>query len=97
MCKGNNKQIISPHPLVSIVTIVFNGVSHIQQTIESVINQSYSNIEYIIIDGASTDGTVDVIKQYNSIVTYWSSEPDKGIADAFNKGIQAAKVILLAF
>ncbi|WP_455674852.1 glycosyltransferase family 2 protein [Phocaeicola sp.] len=74
------------YPTVSIVTVSYNAVSTIEQTILSVINQSYPNIEYIIIDGGSTDGTVDIIKQYSDRIAYWVSEPDKGMYDALRKG-----------
>ena len=79
------------HPLISIITIVFNGVKTIEQTINSVINQTYKNIEYIIIDGASTDGTVDIIRKYEDRIANWTSQPDKGIYDAMNKGVGKAK------
>lgn len=78
-------------PLISIITVVYNDVSLIEKTIISVVNQTYKNIEFIIIDGGSTDGTVDVIKKYANQINYWVSEPDKGIYDAMNKGISAAK------
>ena len=78
-------------PLVSIITVVFNGASHIRQTILSVLQQSYKNIEYIIIDGGSTDGTLEIIKEFDSLIDYWKSEPDSGISDAFNKGISFSK------
>ena len=77
-------------PLVTIKTVVFNGVKHIEQTIQSVINQTYKNIEYIVIDGGSTDGTLDIIKKYDKIIDYWISEKDGGIYDAMNKGILLA-------
>lgn len=77
-------------PLISVVTVCFNAVRDIEKTILSVINQTYQNIEYIIIDGGSTDGTVDIIKKYAGHITYWVSEPDKGIYDAMNKGIKVA-------
>lgn len=75
---------------ISIVTVSFNAARTIEQTILSIINQTYSNIEYIIIDGGSTDGTVDIIKKYAERIAYWVSEPDKGIYDAMNKGIKIA-------
>lgn len=78
------------NPLVSIVTIVYNGVSHLEETIQSVFNQSYAPIEYIIIDGGSTDGSVELIKKYSDRLAYWVSEKDKGISDAFNKGVLRA-------
>lgn len=77
-------------PLVSIVTVVRNCEQFIEQTILSVINQSYSNIEYIIVDGDSTDKTLDIIKTYEDRIDYWLSEPDAGIYDAMNKGIKLA-------
>lgn len=76
--------------LVSVITIVYNGEKYLEQTIQSVLSQSYKNIEYIIVDGGSTDGTLDIIRKYDSQLAYWKSEPDKGISDAFNKGITLA-------
>jgi len=75
---------------ISIITVCYNSVRTIEQTIQSVIHQSYNNIEYIIIDGGSTDGTLDIIRKYESKIAYWISEPDQGIYDAMNKGIQVA-------
>lgn len=75
---------------VSIITVSFNSVKTISDTIESVFTQTYSNIEYIIIDGASSDGTVDLIKTYGSRISKFISEPDVGIYDAINKGIRCA-------
>jgi glycosyltransferase involved in cell wall biosynthesis len=75
---------------VSIITVSLNSVNTIERTICSVIQQSYKNIEYIIIDGASTDGTQEVIKKYKDKIAYYISEPDNGIYDAMNKGIDKA-------
>jgi len=78
------------NPLVSVITIVYNGENYIEQTINSVLNQSYKNLEYIIIDGGSKDNTLSIIKKYENRITYWVSEKDSGISDAFNKGIARA-------
>lgn len=77
-------------PKVSIITVVYNGITEIENTILSVINQTYSNIEYLVIDGGSSDGTIDVIRKYESKIDYWQSEPDGGIYFAMNKGIELA-------
>jgi len=76
-----------PTPFFSIVTIVKNNRQFVEQTINSVLNQGYRNVEYVVIDGGSTDGTVDIIKSYASRITKWVSETDDGIAEAFNKGL----------
>ena len=75
---------------ISVVTVCYNAADSIEQTMLSVLGQSYPDIEYIVIDGGSTDGTVDIIKKYTDRLAYWVSEPDKGIYDAMNKGIAAA-------
>lgn len=85
------------NPKISVITIVYNGVNDIESTILSVINQSYKNIEYIIIDGGSTDGTQEVIKKYQDKISFWISERDKGIYDAMNKGAAFAKGEWLSF
>ncbi len=72
-------------PLISIITVVRNGEKHLEQTIQSVLHQTYENIEYIVIDGASSDGTLGIIRKYEDRIAYWMSEPDKGIYDAMNK------------
>ena len=77
-------------PLISVVTIVYNGERHLEQTIRSVVGQSYGNIEYILVDGGSTDGTLDIIRKYEDRIDYWISEPDRGISDAMNKGTRLA-------
>lgn len=77
-------------PLFSIITVVYNGEDHIEECIQSVLDQNYSNIEYIIIDGGSTDNTNTIIEKYSSKLSYYVSEPDKGIYDAMNKGLKKA-------
>lgn len=84
-------------PKVSIITVCFNSAQFLEKTIRSVREQTYKNIEYIIIDGGSTDGTTEVIKQSEKHIDYWVSEPDEGISDAFNKGITASKGEIIGF
>ncbi len=81
----------------SIITINYNNKDGLRKTIESVINQTCNDFEYIIIDGGSTDGSVDVIKEYADKIDYWVSEPDKGIYNAMNKGVKVAKGEYLNF
>ena len=75
---------------VSIITVVYNGAEFVRDCIESILNQTYPDIEYIIVDGKSTDGTVDIVKSYGTKVSRFISEPDKGLYDAMNKGIRLA-------
>lgn len=77
-------------PKITVITVVFNGYEVLEKTIISVINQVYNNIEYLIIDGGSNDGTLDIIKKYENSIQYWTSEKDKGIYDAMNKGLEKA-------
>ena len=74
----------------SIITVTYNAAPYLERTVLSVLSQSYPDIEYLIIDGQSTDGTVDIIRQYESGIAYWVSEPDKGLYDAMNKGLRRA-------
>ena len=83
--------VSSPQFLISIITVTFNAESDIEKTIKSVIKQNFKNLQYIIIDGNSTDNTCHIIKQYKKIINYWISEPDKGLYDAMNKGINKAE------
>jgi len=83
--------------LVSVITVCLNSVKSIEQTIKSVINQNYNNIEYIVIDGLSTDGTMDIINKYRNHIAYCVSEKDNGIADAFNKGFLVSKGRWIAY
>jgi glycosyltransferase involved in cell wall biosynthesis len=99
-CQGfevEEKTHTEARPLITVITAVFNGGKALEQSILSVINQSYDNIEYIIIDGDSTDETLDIIRRYEHAIDYWVSEPDGGIYDAWNKGIRLATGDWIAF
>lgn len=95
--KGFYKNRFYQNPLITIITVVYNNERYIEETILSVLNQSYDNIEYLIIDGGSTDKTVEIIKKYNDSIDYWVSEKDKGIYDAMNKGCRLATGVGLCF
>lgn len=82
-----------PNPTIFVITVCRNAVNLVEDTIKSVLSQTYSNVKYLIIDGASSDGTVDIIKRYEDRLAYWCSEPDKGIYDAMNKGLAKAREI----
>ncbi|MGC9151775.1 MAG: glycosyltransferase family 2 protein [Microbacter sp.] len=84
-------------PKLSLITINLNNREGLERTIQSVISQTFTNFEYIIIDGGSTDGSVEIIKQFADHITYWISEPDTGIYNAMNKGIKLAKGEYLLF
>ncbi len=84
--QGYFKKSLPDKPLVTVITVVYNGEQHLEETVLSVFNQTYDNVEYIIIDGGSTDKTLEIIKKYSDEIDYWVSEPDKGIYDAMNKG-----------
>jgi glycosyltransferase involved in cell wall biosynthesis len=88
---------MNPLPTISIITVVRNGEQSIERTIKSIISQTYKNIEYIIIDGKSADGTVSKIQKYQQNINYWISEPDGGIYDAMNKGVRASSGDWLLF
>ena len=85
------KKSATNRPLVTIITVAYNAEKYIDQTIRSVLKQTYENIEYIIIDGSSTDATLDIIKKYEDKIDYWVSEKDDGIYDAMNKGIKFSR------
>ena len=86
-------------PLISIITVVKNNKKYIEETIKSILDQNYKNFEFIIIDGKSTDGTLDIIKKYdaNNLIDYWISEKDSGLYDAFNKGLNLARGDMIGF
>ena len=77
-------------PLVSVITAVFNGAGTIKECIESVLSQDYPHIEYIVVDGGSTDGTIEVLREYETRIALWISEPDGGVYDAWNKALDLA-------
>jgi glycosyltransferase len=85
------------YPLVSIITTVFNGENSIEAAIKSVLNQNYPNIEYIIIDGGSTDGTIEIVNKYRDKIAKFISESDKGIYDGMNKGLKMANGEIIGF
>ncbi|NEW07084.1 glycosyltransferase [Paenibacillus sp. SYP-B3998] len=88
--KGEYKKTIANKPLVTIITVVRNRAKKLERAMLSVFNQTYDNVEYIIVDGGSTDETVDIIKRYENGIDYYVSEPDKGIYNAINKGLSFA-------
>lgn len=86
-----------PLPLITIITVVKNGKDYIQETMNSVFDQDYKNIEYIVLDGNSDDGTIEIIKTNQQYISYWQSEPDSGIYNAMNKGIQLSNGLYIGF
>mgnify|MGYP001449391678 CR=1 FL=1 len=92
-----NKKIVSEKPLLTIITATFNSEKYLEECLLSLYNQNYSNYEHIVVDGGSTDRTVDIIKKYEHKIAYWCSKSDSGIYDAFNKGMQLAKGKYLGF
>jgi len=89
--------IFQKKPLITVITAVFNGERFLEQAVMSVLNQSFEDFEYIIVDGGSTDGTLNIIKRYEDRIACWISEPDSGIYDAWNKGVALARGEWIAF
>jgi glycosyltransferase involved in cell wall biosynthesis len=89
--QGSAAETSTEHPLVTVVTAVFNGEPYMAACIESVLSQDYPNIEHIVLDGASRDGTVDVLRRYEDRIAFWKSEPDSGVYDAWNKALLEAR------
>lgn len=84
-------------PLISVITVCLNNARFIEGCIESVLDQDYSDYEYVVIDGGSDDGTVDIIKKYQDKMSYWHSKTDRGLSDAFNQGIENSRGEWLLF
>jgi glycosyltransferase involved in cell wall biosynthesis len=89
--RGTQKKLSPNKPLITLITVVFNGAATLEHTIRSVIEQTYDNVEHIIIDGGSTDATLDILRKYQDDIDYWVSKEDAGIYDAMNKGIVLAR------
>ena len=89
--------MIKKNPVISIITVVLNGEKTIEETIKSVLNQKYKNIQYIVLDGGSKDATIKIINKYKDKIYYFKSEKDLGIYDAFNKGLDVANGDLIGF
>lgn len=88
---------IEKGPMITIITVVLNGAQYLKQSVKSVKDLSYGNIEYIVIDGGSSDETVDILKENDSFIDYWVSEPDRGVYDAMNKAVDIARGDYLLF
>lgn len=94
---GESENYSRKRPLVSIITVVKNGGPDLKRTIKSTLSQDYSNIEYIVLDGGSTDSTIDIIKEFDDDINIWMSERDDGIYDAMNKGIKLCNGSIIGF
>ena len=96
-CAGHLPETSSAPPLVTVITVVRNGEASLERTITSVLRQTYGNKEYLILDGASTDGTLSILRAYDQQLDYWTSKADKGVYDAMNRGIHLARGTWLIF
>ena len=95
--KNIKKENSDTKPLITLITVVKNNQKFMEETILSVLKQKYSNYEYIVIDGGSTDRTLEIIKKYEDKIDFWVSENDEGIYDGFNKGLSYASGDLIGF
>lgn len=89
--QGVRKESAPGKPLVSIITSTYNAAEHLPYVIKSIREQTYDNVEWIVVDGASQDRTLDILRQNEDVIDYWASEPDNGIYDAWNKGLRLAQ------
>ena len=88
--RGMVAENTAEHPLVTVITAVFNARPYISGCLDSVIGQDYPNVEHIVLDGGSSDGTIEVLREYDDRIAFWKSEPDKGVYDAWNKALAEA-------
>ena len=95
--KGIFKNGSNTKPLISVVTVVLNGEQYLEKAILSVLKQTYDNVEYIIVDGGSSDGTIDIIRKYSDLIDFWISEKDSGLYNAMNKGILISRGDFIGF
>lgn len=91
------KKSVNNYPLITIITSVYNGEKYLEETILSILNQKYKNVEYILIDGGSTDSTINIIKKYENKLDFWISEKDQGIYYGFNKGLSYSTGDIIGF
>ena len=94
---GKLKKSTNDQPLISVITVVYNNENYLQECFDSVQNQNFKNFEHIVIDGGSTDKTIDIIKKNNDKIDYWCSKKDKGIYDAFNIGMTLSNGDIICF
>lgn len=87
---GESRMVESAGPVITIITSTYNAAEHLPHAIQGIREQTFGNIEWIVVDGASTDRTLDILRQNEDVIDYWVSEPDKGIYDAWNKGVRHA-------
>src|SRR5712664_874457 len=95
--KGTHKKSQPGRPLVTIITATFNDADNLLRTVKAVRELFYKNVEWIIVDGGSKDGTVEAIRRNENVIDYWMSEPDRGIYDAWNKGVSRANGDWISF
>lgn len=94
---GNNRELFDSKIKVTLITVTYNSDKYLEETIKSIVNQSYENIEYIIIDGGSIDQTIEIIERYSNFIDYYISEKDSGMYDALNKGLMYSTGELIGF
>ena len=95
--KKNKEIFVNRNPLLTIITVVYNNDKYLEESLKSLYSQAFDSYEHIIIDGGSTDGTLDIIKKYDDKIEYWCSKKDKGIYDAFNIGMKLARGKYIGF